>query len=198
MIQSLHPLDGITREPLYLQQVHGDVIHFRPRGQAGDGLVTDQAGDTLLLFTADCPILLYHFPGTAILAGVHAGWRGAARNITGKMVTHLQQRFNRPPPQLQVWLASGIDRCHYEVGRELVPLLQPFATPESLFEQVADRLLLDLKQLARNQLLLAGVPDEQITDISLDSYATPELHSCRGDGRLHGISGLFARLTDTA
>ncbi len=73
MIQSLHPLDGITREPLYLQQVHGDVIHFRPRGQAGDGLVTDQAGDTLLLFTADCPILLYHFPGTAILAGVHAG-----------------------------------------------------------------------------------------------------------------------------
>lgn len=69
-------------------QIHSDII--RPVGRAdvmehpetpgsfeADGLVTNEPGVCLTIFSGDCiPILLYD-PVRRCIAAVHAGWRGA-------------------------------------------------------------------------------------------------------------------------
>ena len=70
-------------------QVHGTDIRSVTRADVlsdpalpgefpADGLVTDQPGVCLTIFSGDCiPILLYD-PHRNVIAAVHAGWRGTA------------------------------------------------------------------------------------------------------------------------
>ena len=71
------------------RQVHGTTIRSVTRADVlsdpslpgefpADGLVTDQPGVCLTIFSGDCiPILLYD-PIRRVIAAVHAGWRGTA------------------------------------------------------------------------------------------------------------------------
>jgi len=82
------------------QQVHEDTVRhvtgtdrgkglFAATDYTADALVTDEPGLSLMVFSADCIILLLHDPVTASIGAVHAGWRGTALDLPAKAVEEI-------------------------------------------------------------------------------------------------------------
>ena len=53
---------------------------------SADALVTDVPGIPLIVFSADCNVLLLHDPVRRVIGAAHAGWRGTAAGIAAETV----------------------------------------------------------------------------------------------------------------
>jgi len=79
-----------------------------------DGYVTDKAGVTLGIKTADCvPILLYEPSG--IIAALHAGWRGTAARIVTVGIAQMV-KLGANPKRIHGAVGTSICFDCYEVG----------------------------------------------------------------------------------
>jgi YfiH family protein len=172
----------------YCRQVHGRTVH-RVSGRAGevfcvgdgDGMVTEELGVGLLVWTADCvPVLL---AGDGVVAAVHSGWRGSAADVVGAAVETLRTGFGTTPHRLRVALGPSICGPCYEVGPEVVDALRASGAPD-------DRWLVDnhvdLRGLLRVRLEALGVPAANIESVGGCSVESPGLASYRRDGATAG------------
>ena len=55
---------------------------------SADALVTDVPGIPLIVFSADCNVLLLHDPVRRVIGAAHAGWRGTAAGIAAYKKEH--------------------------------------------------------------------------------------------------------------
>jgi copper oxidase (laccase) domain-containing protein len=114
---------------------------------------------------------------------LHAGWRGLDRGVLAagvRAVRHLGD-----PGELVAAIGPGAGVCCYEVGEEVHAAFRPYAGVRR-----GDNL--DLKEIARRQLLAAGVG--VVHDIALCTLCSPRelLYSHRRDG---GVTGRQAGVT---
>lgn len=149
-----------------------------PRGavEGVDGLITDKPGLPLLATFADCyPIVLYD-PTRHVAGLVHAGWRGTAAGVTREAVGALEREFGSRPEELVAGIGPGICGDCYEVGEDVAAQFDPaVARPGAR----AGKVLLDLAEANRRQLVAAGVPAERIHSSGICTLETPELPSHR-------------------
>jgi polyphenol oxidase len=154
-------------------QVHGTRVRRVERTPAredpweeADGHATALPGVPALVFVADCLPIALAAPGA--VAMVHAGWRGLADGIVAEGV----EALGTDGP-VQAAIGPGIGPCCYEVGDEV---RAAFGTTGRT---------LDLKAIARDRLLAAGVEDVQ--DVAMCTSCHPDLYfSHRRD---HGVTG---------
>ena len=84
-------------QTVFTRQTHTDIVArvgrenrgeglFRPVEPERDGLVTDEPGVTLTIFTADCTPILFYDPVRQAVGAAHAGWRGTAAGIAARTV----------------------------------------------------------------------------------------------------------------
>ncbi len=151
------------------RQVHGAELAFHdaPTTDAPevDGQVILAAGPIGLVYTADClPVAVAGPVGVAML---HCGWRGLAAGIIARGVESVSATHAAIGP--------GIGVCCYEVGSDV---LDAFA---GLGDGIATGRMLDLPEVARRQLLRAGIED--IESAGLCTRCEPDLFfSHRRDG----------------
>lgn len=165
-------------------QVHGDVIRraaqadvkqdlFAPNGYECDGLITDEPGLALTIYSADCiPVLLYD-PVKRVIAAVHAGWRGTAQDIAGKAARKMQQEYGCLPEHILAAIGPGISQCCFETHSDV-----PDAMADALGDLVKPHILclkngkfnVDLKGINAALLTRAGVSADHI-EISADCTA---------------------------
>jgi len=104
---------GLPAEPLWLQQVHSQVVIEADAWQPGiqaDGCIARSPGQVCLVMTADClPILLADTAGT-LVAAVHAGWRGLCHGIIEQAITQMACSG-----ELVAWIGPAIGAQHFEV-----------------------------------------------------------------------------------
>lgn len=165
-------------------QVHGDVIRtataadiksdlFVPNGYECDGLITDQPGLALTIYSADCISVLLYDPIKRVIAAVHAGWRGTAQDIAGKAVRKMQQEYGCRPEDILTAIGPGISRCCFETHADV-----PDAMTEALGDLVKPHILrlkngkfsVDLKGINSALLMRAGVTADHI-EVSTDCTA---------------------------
>ncbi len=159
-------------------QVHGGEVVFHACAQdpspyavpgteltEADGHITATTGLAPLVLVADClPVALAGPGGVALL---HCGWRGLAAGIVA--------RGAQAVSATDAAIGPGIGRCCYEVGPEVL------AHFEALGDGISDGRMLDLGEVARRQLLAAGVG--QIESAGLCTGCNPKLfYSHRRDG----------------
>jgi YfiH family protein len=138
-------VDEPTPEPEADTDVSGWVQALVP----GDGLLTATPGLAPMVLAADClPIAI---AGGGAVAMVHAGWQGLARGVIPAAVQRLQEITGRAP--LGAAVGPGAGPCCYEVSDELH---ERFAAGGEDFRRGRN---LDLKAIARHQLLAAGVAE---------------------------------------
>lgn len=167
---------------------------------AGDGMVTNVPGILLGILTADClPVILVD-PKRRAVGVFHAGWRGTLKRIVEKGVGEMHRWFGTNPGDLKAAIGPGIRGCCYEVGPEVRSAFEAqFSYGSSLFRESKERnevhekypllfltarppghselpkkMFLDLAEANRRQLIDAGVPAKNISDIDLCT-------SCRKD-----------------
>jgi polyphenol oxidase len=176
MAQSL----GVDNAVL-MTQVHGrDVVVVRdrvppPRGRPeADVLVSDAADVAIAVRAADCVPLLMADAKNGVVAAVHAGWRGTAAKAAIAAVDALAREFASSPADLIVAIGPSIGSCCYEVGPELVDAFAAAGHERYLVERWflappprrgthdRPRMRLDVTGANRDQLILAGVREENI------------------------------------
>ncbi len=127
--------------------------------QECDALVTNQRGVVLTILTADCvPVLLYD-PVKRVVAAVHAGWKGTQADIITKTIGAMGVRFGSDPSDILAGVAPAIGRCCYEVGEDVALY---FLNYSDAIEQCGEKYMLDLPQINRRQMILAGLLDAHI------------------------------------
>ena len=153
------------------RQVHGSYVHQVGEADAGDmfmrgapcdcdGLMTDAAGVSLVIFSADCiPVLLYD-PKKRVIAAVHAGWRGTAAKIPAEAVQRMSIVYGTRPEDVHAAIGPGISACCFHTDAD-VPEAMPWAD-EHMKTIGAERFSVDLKAANRQALMETGVPPTQI------------------------------------
>lgn len=190
------------------EQVHGAEVGVvdeewseRARGDGCivpgvDALITRRDDVCLSLHFADCVPVFVTDQAGSFVGLAHAGWRGLAAGIPGQVVAALAREYRVRPAHLRVALGPAIGPCCYEVGEDVVALLAGRSGPtEQWLRTRAGRPYVDLRAVARGQLVAAGVPGESI---SADEHCTAcepgRFASYRRDGDAAGrMTAVMAR-----
>ena len=143
-------------------------------GRRSNALVTNTPGVALLVFTADCTPLLLHDPVTGAVGAAHAGWRGTAQNIAGKVVEAMVREFGCKPKNIRAAIGPNIGQCHFETGDDVPQaLLETFGPEaETYIEKRGEKYFPDLKAINALALRRAGVGQIEISDAC--TYCQPD------------------------
>jgi hypothetical protein len=172
------------------RQVHGGgVTRIESRGSAGgpraaDGQATALRGIGPMVTVADClPIAVTSEGAVAML---HAGWRGLAAGVIDEGVRAIRALGGDGP--LEAAIGPGAGPCCYEVGEDVHAAFTEYIPDGRRGDN------LDLKAIARSQLVAAGV--DVVHDLGLCTICSdPQLFfSHRRDqgvtGRQAGVAWL--------
>ncbi|MEA5142514.1 MAG: peptidoglycan editing factor PgeF [Oscillibacter sp.] len=182
---------GIDARRVFLnRQVHEENVRLVTEEDAGKGLwipqdytsvdsAITQAGDLpLIVFSADCGILLFFDPVTRSIGTCHAGWRGAAAGIAAKTVREMRRAFGVDPKDLICAVGPGIGPCCFETDDDVPSAMHQVlgAAADAYMKKQGAKWHVDLKAINAHWLRAAGVPAAQI-DICPDCTAChPELY----------------------
>lgn len=148
--------------------------------EEADGQATARRAIAPIVLTADClPIAL---AGGGAVAMLHAGWRGLADGIVAEGASALRELGDRRAP-LAAAIGPGAGPCCYEVGDEVHERFSAFGNRPRTAGT------LDMKAIARAQLLEAGVGE--VHDCGLCTMCSPPtlFFSHRRDGGVTGRQG---------
>lgn len=170
-----------------LRQIHSkQVVVAHQPGDLGEGdaLISNVAGITLAVRTADCLPILIADPRNRAVAAVHAGWRGTVQEIVGETIQAMSERFGTRPADLVIAIGPGIGACCYEVGPEVGAQFEQFFTERG---KVSETTKVDLAETIIRQLRRNGVRMGQIAPSGLCTYCLAGLfHSYRRDRQAAG------------
>lgn len=107
-VQQLHWLNQIHSTTCYEVDPYHDLAALD-----GDALITRQAGQALMIMTADClSVVLGNHDGTEI-ANLHAGWRGLANGVIEQTCKQMKSQAT------WAWFGAAISQPCFEVGAEV-------------------------------------------------------------------------------
>jgi YfiH family protein len=193
--------DGLDFKPLFLKQVHSDVVHFidevPERRLRGDAAVTRLPGLLLVIKTADClPVVLVE-EKKRVIAAVHCGWKGTSQRVLEKVVLGMKERYDADPAAILAAFGPCISEDCYEVGEDVRRAFAESDFPASLFRPITGRsgkYLFDLRSANRLQLLKLSVKAKNIFSIDICTHCNPKYPSYRRDrdatGRMLSFIGL--------
>lgn len=181
-------------------QVHRDDVRLCTAADAGKGLVRerDYEADALItaerdlplvVFSADCGILLLHDPEAGCVGAVHAGWRGCAAGIVEKTVQEMVRLLGARPERIRAAVGPCIGKCCFETDGDVPEAMGASALgaeAEPYWERRGAKYHVDLAGLNRQWLLHAGVAPEHIDICGLCTACRPDLfwsHRKMGEAR---------------
>jgi len=190
------------------QQVHSDIVRhvtgdntpsgiYIRHGYTADALVTNEPGHSLMVFSADCIILLFHDPVSRSIGAVHAGWRGTAKDLPAKTVAEMGRLFGAQPRNIRVAIGAGIGPCCFETHDDVPDAMRAAfgAEVEAFITPRDQKWTVDLKAVNAWRLREMGIPAEQIDICPLCTACHPELYwSHRKMGDQRGVQGCLIYL----
>ena len=160
------------------KQIHEDVVRHVTEADAGkglycdrdytsvDGMVTNVPHLPLVVFSADCNVILLYDPVGRAIGACHAGWRGTALGIAKKTVQEMVRLFGCNPANIRAAIGPAIGQCCFETDEDV-----PAALREALGAEVEPYITwngtkyhIDLKAVNALWLRKAGVERIDICD----------------------------------
>jgi len=169
------------------KQVHGNDILEAAGGQASakgcpdaDAYVTAEKNLPIAIRTADCVPVFFFNPIRRVIGLAHAGWKGTYKAIAAKTVQKMQEKYASQPADLKIVLGPGIRECCYQVGEEFREYFPSHVRGRG------GHLYADVVSANRDQLLKAGVRQENILDSRICTCCNNDYFSFRRDGEKAG------------
>ncbi len=185
---------GIAEEQLAVpHQIHSSniqVIDSPGYYDNTDGLITQAKNVFLVVSAADCfPVLIYD-KIKQTCAAIHSGWRGTQKNIAGKAVEMMKEKFGSKPEDITAFIGPGISPKHFEVGEDVAAMFDA-----KYVEIREERYYINIVSNIIGQLKSAGVKAENTEHSKKCTFAEIDtLHSYRRDkersGRMFSVIGL--------
>lgn len=170
------------------KQTHDSNIRLVTAQDAGKGLWTPRDYDSvdalicrepdlsLVVFSADCGIILLHDPVHHAIGAVHAGWRGVAAGLVYETVQRMQQEFGCEPAHMVAAMGPSIGPCCFETDDDVPAAMRSAlgADAEPFMTRRGIKWHIDLKAINAFWLHRAGV---MTIDVCADCTAChPELY----------------------
>lgn len=156
-----------------------------------DAFVTAINSYALLIQVADCQALLLYDPYQNVIAAIHAGWKGLAKDISGETLRLMREHFNVKSENVLVGISPSLGPCcafFTDPEDELPAGFRPFIDREKR---------VDLWGYSLAQLQGHGVRPEHIENARICTHCEngrrrqglkPQFYSFRAD---LGITGRF-------
>ena len=113
------------------KQVHEDNVRLVTANDCGKGLWRDRDYTSvdamicntpeipLVVFSADCNIILLYDPENRAVGAAHAGWRGTALGIVKKTVEQMTLHFGTDPARIRAAIGPSIGACCFETDGDV-------------------------------------------------------------------------------
>jgi len=190
------------------KQVHRDTVRhvteadrgkgfLRPSDYEADALITDVPGISLMVFSADCIILLFYDPVTKSIGACHAGWRGTALDLPAKTVKEMGRLFGAKACDIRAAIGPGIGPCCFETHDDVPDAMRTAfgSGAEAYIRPRGTKWTVDLKEINAWRLREAGVEQIDVcpacTACHTDLYWS---HRITGDKR--GVQGALIGLPE--
>lgn len=176
---------------LSARQVHSDTVLYvtQEDDYTADGLITDRAGLSIAVKTADCTPVLMYDKNAGAAAAIHAGWRGTAAGI---VLRAYEKMLSIGAGEDSVRVAVGPSICFdcYEVKedfRDAVRRGLGGRICDMFVREKENRLHADVTGMNAQLLREAGIPDGHIEESGLCTCCLGEIfYSYRRDGGIEG------------
>ncbi len=182
-------------------QVHQSGIAVVREGSPGpfeatDGLCTSVRGTPLMVFSADCPLVLVVDPQSAALGVAHSSWRCTVAGIVPLLIERLRTEFGADPRRMHAGVGPSAGPQQYEVGADVYDAAATLPQRERHFARRNGRMYFDLWSANRAQLVDSGVPEENIEIAGICTMTVTDVfYSFRREGAGCGHFGLMAGLS---
>ncbi|WP_138414987.1 peptidoglycan editing factor PgeF [Aquibacillus sediminis] len=165
--------------------------------QGVDGLITKETNLLCTALFADCVPIFYFDPVTNWIGIAHAGWRGTVNGMAKQMVEQLKNQ-GVEVRSLLVAIGPCISQAHYEVDTKVIQSIPETLSKDTVKTLENGRFLLDLRQLNKQVLVDAGIPEHHISVTEYCTYRDDHLfYSHRRDqgktGRMLGFIGFSSQ-----
>ncbi len=163
---------------------------YQDRDYTADALMTDEIKLPLVVFSADCGIILLEDEITGTVGAVHAGWRGCAGGIVEKAVKMMCETYGAVCANIRAAIGPCIGQCCFETDRDVPDAMRKALgkDAELYFYKKNLKWHVDLAGLNKLWLLNAGVPEENIDTCGICTACHPELFwSHRKMGERRGV-----------
>lgn len=144
-----------------------------------DGLVTNEPGIVLTTFYADCVPLLMVDPVHRAIGCSHSGWRGTVANMGKATLDVMKREYGTNPKDVVAAIGPSICQKCYEVSLDVIEQFKNAYSeelwPSLFYGKENGKFQLNLQEACRQNFLLAGVPEEQVSLPDLCTCCNPEL-----------------------
>ena len=160
------------------KQVHEDNVRLVTEADCGKGLLRDRDYTSvdamicatpdipLVVFSADCNVILLHDPVRRAIGAAHAGWRGTALGIAAKTVRAMVDSFGCDPAHIRAAIGPSIAQCCFETDDDVPAALRAALGDdvEPYMDWNGSKWHIDLKAINALWLQRAGVAHIDICD----------------------------------
>ena len=161
----------------------------RARRIKADAGLVGTPGHAFAFTTADCLPIVLVSKKHMLIAGIHAGWRGLAKDVIENCCQAFAARFGGTMPEdVQGWIGPAIAARDYEVDSSTrqTLLASPQVSVEHFSPTRLGHFLADLRAMAVAKLTAMGLPSESIAICPGSTFADTRYHSARRDGEASG------------
>jgi YfiH family protein len=180
---------------------HGGVADSADAFPATDAMITAVPGAALAILVADCaPVVLFD-PVRRVAGVAHSGRAGTLSGVVPRTVGAMAAAFGTKPGDLLIGIGPTIGAASYEIGpaeaAEVTAVLGEAAAGLLTPGRRPGHALFDLTGAIRGQLRAAGVPEDSVHDLAIDTRtSTADFFSDRAArpcGRFAAVAALRAR-----
>ena len=160
-----------------------------------DGLVTDEPGEVLSTFFADCVPLYFVDTVNRAIGLSHSGWRGTVGRMGQRTLEKMATEFGTNPKDIVAAVGPSICQDCYEVSEDVAEeFIKEFSghADEILINKGNGKYQLDLWKTNEIVLIEAGVKKENIAVTNICTCCNPDLlFSHRASKGKRGNLGAF-------
>ena len=134
----------------------------------GDALITNKLSIPIAVLTADCAPILIYDKNIKMVAAIHAGWKGAFKNIVNKVIKFMIKKGCSPENMTAV-IGPCISVNNYEVKKDFVKkFIKKNKSAKKFFKITERKNYFDLSKYIHNQLKSLDI--KKIDIINKDTF----------------------------
>ena len=157
-----------------MNQIHSNKFIFIDKNYKlkikpeADAVITNQKNLPIAVLTADCAPVLIYDNTKKLIAGIHVGWRGAYKNMVGKVLKFMIKMGSRPQ-NIIASIGPSISVKNYEIQDDFrKKFIKKNKKNIKYFKKYNDKLYFDLPKYVYSSLLENKI--KKIETIKVDTF----------------------------
>ena len=157
-----------------MNQIHSNKFIFIDKNYKlkikpeADAVITNQKNLPIAVLTADCAPVLIYDNTKKLIAAIHVGWRGAYKNIVGKVLKFMIKMGSRPQ-NIIASIGPSISVKNYEIQDDFrKKFIKKNKKNIKYFKKYNDKLYFDLPKYVYSSLLENKI--KKIETIKVDTF----------------------------